>query len=485
MRIEQILTLLNAEDGIYHYDDKIMIKISSSVSIISADDNSSLINILKPEIKIASKSEKLNLVIPSAISKKYSKNELEKLSLKFKNGKSVEENVQKALVYLASKKEPLPDVNSMFSLASMLNGNHPGILTLKFAQWGGQGGMSGSEGGSFSNFSFQKGGDIDQFYGNGWKSQTMFDSVLDMARKNDKVAGGTSTEKKLENVGFYNHKYADENAMKYNLAWGERIKQKNLQRLRRMFQQRAEEKERDRQRSPEWLRTQAVIDPSHYTSPETALNARREGEDKGRDYRFQAILENTPQWHGKLPPVGPNLLTKRPNKVRWDTLRRYSSLDKQAVYNFESGSAPSRRGDPNDPNNLDPNYHGGGTGAFGAESRYMDQIVDRRETTENEPFGGNKDYLEQYPINKEHLGLFNWKETPNEENNSQGMSPTDKLPMFDFQTMTIEEALRRVREQERGLDPTDMHEGAENTTENWHMTENPDQLRVGPSKGGM
>ena len=59
MRIEQILTLLNAEDGIYHYDDKIMIKISSSVSIISADDNSSLINILKPEIKIASKSEKL------------------------------------------------------------------------------------------------------------------------------------------------------------------------------------------------------------------------------------------------------------------------------------------------------------------------------------------------------------------------------------------------------------------------------------------
>ena len=451
MKIEQLLTTLNLKDGIYRVYDKTLVKKANSVSIMDSSDHSAFAAIVRPDVKLASVIDSVEIVMPSAVSRKYTEAQLERVASAVDNKKTLNQKVQEAIVKLASDNQPVPDTASMFALAAKLNGGKtPGLLTFKFAQWGGSGGMSGSESGSFSNFTFQ-GGEVNEHFGR-WQSNTMFDSMLDQARKNDAKQWATSTEGKLAEAGFYNHKYADENAMKYNMAWGDRIKAKNLGRLRKMFEQRKTETKHQNEYTPEYIRTHEELNPRHFTSVETFLSDQR-GED-AKDYlpKSGRMAEWLPKWYSQL-----------------HTLRQENGLKKAASYNFESGSAPGRRGTPDDAENTG-NPDGGIIGSQGqrAMAESAESIVEQqgKGSTESGGWGSNFPYTgpeiggapdsllvpaetREPPFLKEYEEL-KMKPPTYEDEYTQGSSDPGHFSAFDFEMPTQEQQLDERR---RGIMP--------------------------------
>lgn len=463
MRIEQLLTLLNIEDGIYRDSGKVLIKKANTITITDESDCNAFAQAINPNLRTASVCDKITLVMPSAVSRQYTQDQLKKIASAYESDKkTLEEKVQDALIRISASKKAIPDLDSLISLAFMMsNSSNPGILTLKFAQWGGTGGMSGNEGGSFKNFSFQP-GDVNEAFGR-WQANSMFDEMLGSARRNDKTQWAKSTEGKLADSGFYSHKYADENALKYNMTWSERIRHKNLERLRRMFEDRKKSEKKQNEYTPRYIRMNEELNPRHYDSVEIFLEDQRGIGHFDYTPKHGRLDERVPEWHSELA-------TLRRNSKKQSVLEKYSvRVNSDDVFERAPGRRRQENQKPNSEN--EKNYAGGVTGA-GANIMNQPSAAEAEThlnalgTTTNEPTGE----LSQKDA-KFYSSLQNGGERPSvssvyqgDNNNAQvssnGTGNLDQPPMFDQQyypnatpdnihneTATTEDKLNAVRPQ--------------------------------------
>jgi hypothetical protein len=162
------------------------------------------------------------------------------------------------------------------------------------------------------------------------------------------------------------------------MTWSDRIKYKNLQRLKRIFEQREKQEEEEKARRAKDIRLNQSFNPRHYESVEKFLEEQRGAKEEDYIPKRGRLEENVPDWYSEL------------NFRKNDCFNKYS-------YNFDSGSAPSRR--KGNDNNIAPerqdNYMGGIAGAASNMFSYpSESIILNRETTANEPVKKRYPYQE-------------------------------------------------------------------------------------------
>jgi hypothetical protein len=316
MRIEQTLTLLDLADCDLLIDNKKIIKHGNEVSIYRD---------AKSNIKTAENRTVLSLFMPSAISKSYSDNSLKKM-ISSENHDKIEIAAQKIILKLASEKKPVPDVPSIMRICQLID-KEPDVLNLRFAQWGGMGNMIGiQEGRGYSG-----GGYSSAIVGpeDNWQSRLIFDEAL-MGKRGDPAQWYSTTEAKLESVGFNNHQYADENARNYTMSWADRIKHKNLQRLKTLFRNNRLREEKEKERSPKNTRFEheLTLNPRHYDGIETFLSDKRDVQDDSYVMNRGRMNEDRPKWYEELTTLRKEGSTKKANALRGYESKPYDSINK-------------------------------------------------------------------------------------------------------------------------------------------------------------
>jgi len=353
MRVEQALTLLNLEDDCFHVGEQTVIKKGNTLSFVRSDDNVAFAKVLNPYIKTAEGILTLTVAMPSAKSRKYSSEDLEKIAATQNPSDNLDRKVQKALIKLSEENKPMPTIEGIKALAAIFtNGYSPDVINMKFAQWGGHGNMTSSQAGRGSSmYGFSQGSDPNGF--DRWQANTSIDAMMDLTHRGDPKLGFIPTEKKLETAGFFNHQYADENAAKYDMTWTERLTKKSKDRLIRMLKEKEEREQRESEREPKKIRLDADnYNPRAHTGIEYWLEEKRGANPEDYLPKKGRLEEWTPEWYDQL-----STLRKQSDKIS-----QHVGLKSLAYYmapktrdTTDPSRRPSRRDLNDDPYNKDEN----------------------------------------------------------------------------------------------------------------------------------
>ncbi len=338
MRLEDLMKL---SDGFHNKENKIILKQGNIIKILDEDNHSLFAKIMNPKIKTANKEENLDLVLVSDNSCLYSDDSLKKLALNEKEG-DLQQRVQSILLKLSEEKKPNLDTSSILKLSQMIKNDFDdnGLLTLRFAQWGGMGNMPDSaKGRGETVFGLEK-GDINQW--GRYPANVTFDTMLDTVR-GPKDSWFKSTEESLherpeERLGHKDKERSEDN---YNLTWSERIKKKNLHRLQRLLESQANERKKEKENSPEFIRMNEEKSAIHYDNLENRMQSKRQTDPSEFAMNYTRQHERLPDWYANLSTLRQHSKKDELNSKLRKIARHSPMIDTEA---------PSRRNlSPSDP----------------------------------------------------------------------------------------------------------------------------------------
>lgn len=233
-------------------------------------------------IKTSSKNNNIIIDLPNNFKTCfYSQEKLKKLAASCENIKK--NKIQSIINKSAKTTGEIPDIIAIKQIYSYITGKQPNKMTFRYSQWGGHG---------YTLDNGRTNSRINNFFPIG----ISIDSYLGLARP-DNNNWDTSIEKRLEEF----HKDIEDDRSKYDLTWNERIRKKNLSRLRNILQERRMREQNEKARSPRIIREQDRLDTNivGYIPLDERLDNKREIHDE--EFIVGRIEETVPDWYFNLP----------------------------------------------------------------------------------------------------------------------------------------------------------------------------------------
>jgi|GEM_PF-4938594 len=300
MKVERLLGLLTQPDGVYELDNYIVVKQDTDLSISDSNNFTISRTMRQGNVRLASKENSLELYLPSIDSIDYTDEQLNKIASIIKD--DVQTNLQLALLRLSAVNYPMPSISSLMRLSEMTKGvgtGDSGVLTLKFSQYGGNGGMNSSSQSQNSGFFQMMSGAANETF-NRWQAINPYEPMLETRRGTATYTWDKAIEQNLADDSNSGHVTKDKDKRDYSLTHEQRVYYQNLARLKRKFEDDKKQKESEEANKPERIRLDEPFNPVHHLELEDRLERQR-GKDKlqyrPRKERHNGLL---PDWYEKL-----------------------------------------------------------------------------------------------------------------------------------------------------------------------------------------